>query len=350
MPYFSIIIPIYNVAPYLRECLDSVLAQTFTDWEAICVDDGSTDGSGAILDEYAAKDKRINVIHKKNEGVSVARNVGLDIAKGEYILFLDSDDAFEFCAFEIIYRILRNANADLLFFGHQNVTAHIKEKDNKLNFLAVEEFKCYYLEKVADVRAAFRQVVGSLLAWNGCFRRSTLGFVRFESGMSNGEDVLYGTACFCNSNKVLVSSAKLYRYFLRPGSAVRQMNIRHLKNSLIATLKMAEIIQSWRFFSEVRDLSLRKIRTSLMGVGYGVYNHLPREEREEGWAIFSLMVSRVIKLDIWRGLYKMFYRMAICSKLSAFIFLRIPWLCRACLSIFRNRIFGMLRKRKGNIN
>lgn len=93
-PFFSIIIPVYNVAPYLRECLDSVLAQTFIDWEAICVDDGSTDGSGAILDEYAARDKRFRVIHKQNEGVGVARNYALDVAKGKWICFLDGDDVW----------------------------------------------------------------------------------------------------------------------------------------------------------------------------------------------------------------------------------------------------------------
>jgi len=117
---FSIIIPVYNVAPYLRECLDSVLAQTYTDWEAICVDDGSTDGSGAILDEYAEKVRRsrsevkgggegqdsrsrsrttncqlptIRVIHQENKGVSAARNAALDVAQGEWIGFLDGDDA-----------------------------------------------------------------------------------------------------------------------------------------------------------------------------------------------------------------------------------------------------------------
>lgn len=99
--FFSIIIPVYNVAPYLRECLDSVLAQTFTDWEAICVDDGSTDGSGAILDEYAAKDKRFRVIHQKNAGVSVARNVALDSIRGEWFLFLDGDDLLRNDALEI---------------------------------------------------------------------------------------------------------------------------------------------------------------------------------------------------------------------------------------------------------
>lgn len=92
MPFFSIVIPVYNVAPYLRECLDSVLAQTFGNWEAICVDDGSTDGSGAILDAYAAKDERIKVVHQPNRGVSAARNVALDMSRGEWIGFLDADD------------------------------------------------------------------------------------------------------------------------------------------------------------------------------------------------------------------------------------------------------------------
>ena len=92
MPYFSIIIPVYNVAPYLRECLDSVLAQTFTDWEAICVDDGSTDGSGAILDEYAAKDKRFRVVHQENKGVNFVRQKALELSSGEWIASIDSDD------------------------------------------------------------------------------------------------------------------------------------------------------------------------------------------------------------------------------------------------------------------
>lgn len=93
-PKFSIIIPVYNVAPYLRECLDSVLVQTYTSWEAICVDDGSTDGSGVILDEYAARDARFRVVHKVNEGVSAARNYALDIAKGDYVQFVDADDHY----------------------------------------------------------------------------------------------------------------------------------------------------------------------------------------------------------------------------------------------------------------
>ena len=91
-PEFSIIIPVYNVAPYLRECLDSVLAQTVTNWEAICVDDGSTDYSSVILDEYAAKDSRFRVFHQNNAGVGAARNLAMSEATGEWLLFLDAYD------------------------------------------------------------------------------------------------------------------------------------------------------------------------------------------------------------------------------------------------------------------
>ena len=111
---FSIIIPVYNVAPYLRECLDSVLAQTLTDWEAICIDDGSTDGSGAILDEYAAKDKRFKVIHQKNAGVSAARNSGIDAATGEYVTFLDGDDAYDRSWLEGFWGLIKDTQAELV--------------------------------------------------------------------------------------------------------------------------------------------------------------------------------------------------------------------------------------------
>ncbi|MBO7720838.1 MAG: glycosyltransferase family 2 protein [Kiritimatiellae bacterium] len=102
MPKFPVIIPVYNVAQYLGECLDSVKAQTFTAWEAICVDDGSSDDSGKILDEYARKDPRFKVFHRQNAGVSAARNAGIREAQGEFIAFLDGDDEYPKDRFAIL--------------------------------------------------------------------------------------------------------------------------------------------------------------------------------------------------------------------------------------------------------
>ena len=107
----SVIIPVYNAEQYLKRCLDSVLAQTYQDFEIICIDDGSTDNSGAICDEYAKKDSRIRILRKENGGVSSARNAGLNIAEGEYITFIDSDDYVDTDYMQTLYENLEGADA-----------------------------------------------------------------------------------------------------------------------------------------------------------------------------------------------------------------------------------------------
>ena len=108
----SIIIPVYNVEKYLRECLDSILAQSYKDFEIILADDGSTDSSGNICDEYSMKYENIKVLHKNNNGLSSARNAGLDIAQGEYILFIDSDDVVS----PVIWKLLWLTSLVMILF------------------------------------------------------------------------------------------------------------------------------------------------------------------------------------------------------------------------------------------
>ena len=115
-PAISVVIPVYNVEVYLRECVDSVLAQTMQDFEIILVDDGATDSCGTICDEYGAKNERVRVIHQPNGGLSSARNTGLDAATGEYVYFLDSDDYIETYALEQLWSMARKENADVVFF------------------------------------------------------------------------------------------------------------------------------------------------------------------------------------------------------------------------------------------
>lgn len=207
---FSIIIPVYNVAPYLRECLDSVLAQTFTVWEAICVDDGSTDGSVRILDEYAAKDDRFSAFHQANSGVSAARNRGLDCARGSWILFLDGDDVLHPDTLSRLSVVIsRFEEVDSVRFG-------LKRFDECGSFALddVLERECNLFD-VSDTFAGSPTYNFTCIA----YRREVLGNTRFE-GLTVGEDTLFLTRFFECARRLAVMPDVLYGYRFRVGSAM----------------------------------------------------------------------------------------------------------------------------------
>ena len=131
MPKVSVIIPVYNVEKYLRQCLDSVVNQTLKDIEIICVDDGSTDNSLAILEEYAANDDRFIILEQKNQGAGAARNKGLEVAKGEFVHFMDSDDWIETYAYEELYDLIIIKKVDLIKFrahSYNNKTGEVTSR------------------------------------------------------------------------------------------------------------------------------------------------------------------------------------------------------------------------------
>ena len=129
----SIIVPVYNVEKYLSKCLESLINQTLKDIEIICVNDGSTDNSLSILKEYANKDSRIKIIDKQNEGVSVARNTGIEVATGEYLIFVDSDDYLVENACEKALNTIEHNNSDICIFGHYDLVDEklVKSSVNK---------------------------------------------------------------------------------------------------------------------------------------------------------------------------------------------------------------------------
>ena len=129
MSIISVIVPVYNVEKYLSQCLDSILAQTFKDFECICVNDGSTDGSLDILQEYAKKDDRIKIIIQENKGLSAARNVGIREAIGQYISFVDSDDWVDKNYLQILYRTIENTNSEVVVCNYEKYY----EKEDKFS-------------------------------------------------------------------------------------------------------------------------------------------------------------------------------------------------------------------------
>lgn len=212
-PVISAIVPVYNVAPYLRECLDSLVGQSLQNIEIICVDDGSTDGSAEILDDYAQKDDRVKVIHQQNQGVSVARNVGIDVAKGKYLSFVDGDDYLDCSAYEEILQNLGEAQPDIVIFRN----AHIDDGDvvhlsafRKKNFKQAKTFS-FLVDKFSAV------------IWNKLYRREFINknSITFPFGVLMGEDTLFNLACFAQAPMVhlIDKSYYFYRRF-RPGSTM----------------------------------------------------------------------------------------------------------------------------------
>lgn len=133
MPKFSIIVPVYNVERYLNRCVDSILNQTYSDFELILVDDGSTDNCSDICDNYASIDKRVNVIHKNNGGVSSARNTGIKIAVGDYITFCDSDDYYKLNMLETVSDKLSVTDADILCFNYDTLTSNGQKQGSNID-------------------------------------------------------------------------------------------------------------------------------------------------------------------------------------------------------------------------
>ena len=210
-PKFSIIIPVYNVVPYLRECLDSVLAQTITDWEAICVDDGSTDGCGAILDEYALKDRRFRIIHQKNAGVSAARNAALEVASGAWIGFVDSDDVIEDAWLkEVLGTINRNPECSVVKTGWTNWLADKKVRRDQVDVepnLWMLIARCSFSVSTFYLREAFKNL-------------------RYPVGIRIREDALFLFEIASQNPKYALSPARGYCYRIRNDSASQTRRLR----------------------------------------------------------------------------------------------------------------------------
>lgn len=232
---FSLIIPVYNVEKYLRECLESVLCQTYGDWEAICINDGSTDGSATILEEYAAKDSRFKVISQANGGLSAARNSGLEAASGDYVLFLDSDDYLGKDALRIIADNL--SDEDLLCFSGRRFFEE-SGKYEKADVLPQESFETgweYYSKHALDKRNfAFVCVVLR------CYRRAYLleNRLRFKPGIYHEDNMFTPLACYY-AKKVKIIPDVLYDYRVRGSSIMTTRSLKHKEDILTIANSLA---------------------------------------------------------------------------------------------------------------
>lgn len=273
----SVIVPVYNVEAYLPKCIESILAQTYGDLELLLVDDGSPDNSGAICDDYAKKDSRITVIHKENGGQGSARNRALDIAKGEYIAFVDSDDFIEPNMYETMIEAMERTGSDLSLCGfitHSGLRlVESAVPDKETVFKSDEEILRYYLDS---------PFVGGQ-PWNKVFKKTAFDSIRFPEGTAR-EDVYIMHLALAECKKAVHTAERLYHYIVREGSSEHQaFNPKVLISMQIADERHTFMQQNYPALSQLsyravygsRISAIRKIvRSGVVKQYRGIYDEL----------------------------------------------------------------------------
>ena len=216
MLVFSVIVPVYNNKQFLSRCVNSILCQSFTNFELILVDDGSTDDSNIICDEFAQKDLRVRVLHKENGGVSSARNLGLENAEGEWVLFVDSDDYLcnDICLDSISKTITAHPNSELVYFAGQTVLEEGTYNDSLSSEVYDYGYQC--LENNCLKRKCI--VFGSIFVQ--CYKKSIIdvNHLRFDNSILYAEDRLFVCSYYLVARKTIVLPDVIYSYVLNDNS------------------------------------------------------------------------------------------------------------------------------------
>lgn len=240
-PTISIIVPVYNTEQYLPKCLDSIAAQTFTDFEVLMIDDGSTDGSGEICDRYSQSDSRFIVIHQSNQGVSASRNNGLKQARGNYIAFVDSDDYVHPQMLELLYMAIRQGDYD--FSTARYLSVNIDQEieieriiEPRFRKLSAEEIICNLFGKSGED-------VQYMVCWNKLYNKCLLENIYF-SAFKVSEDLLFNIEVFSKVCQAIEVDSKLYYYTQRNTSASHSVSEKQIIDRIDASYTCLRYIPS----------------------------------------------------------------------------------------------------------
>ena len=220
----SVIVPVYKVEKYLNKCVDSIINQTHKNLEIILIDDGSPDNCGKICNEYAKKDSRIKVIHKENGGVSSARNVGLDVATGDYIGFVDSDDWIEPDMYEFLLENIIKYNVDISQCGYYKDNEDMSKKS--INIISNDEI----------LKSLFKGIYNYQVIWTKLCKKNIFDNLRFREDFKCAEDKLFNYYILKEVKNIVFCDYCKYHYIRRENSALSgKLELWHIKNNIIAS-------------------------------------------------------------------------------------------------------------------
>lgn len=273
-PLVSVIVPVYNVANYLEKCINSIVNQTYENLQIILVNDGSEDNSGLICDYYSQIDHRIHVIHKKNGGLSDARNVGLDITKGKYVMFVDSDDWIDKEMISYATFFMDNSEYDIVQVGYIKVydVNNIELERNGENVTEISSnkgiLKHFYLNNKI-----------SSIVCDKIFKSTLFDNLRFPLNQTL-EDHYLLSDIFMNSSKILISNRQLYFYFQRENSIMNlSKNLKHMHSSFKAyenKIKVANLLVD----KELKLLAIKGLASDFFQYYRLIYFYVHNEKKE----------------------------------------------------------------------
>lgn len=276
MPRISVIVPVYNVEKYLNKCIDSILEQTFTDFELILIDDGSPDQCGMICDAYAAGDSRVKVIHQNNKGLSGARNTGIDQMKGDYVTFIDSDDYIHPEMLERFWRAAREQDADVC------VCQFVRVTEDKTEFQTTPEMNMRaYSGREACFQLYSENGVAFTTAWGKLYRSILWNNIRYPEGKIHEDEATTYKLLYA-SNVVTELEDTLYFYRQNPNGIMASLSIKRYDG--IEALR-----ERMKFFKKHHETELVRLTKRLYDIARvglllkmregGVYSEVPLKHR-----------------------------------------------------------------------
>lgn len=278
MKLISIIIPVYNQEKYLTSCLESVEKQTYGNFEVIVVNDGSTDRSGYICDNFAVQDSRIHVIHQKNAGIGVARNVGMKCSTGEYITFIDSDDWVSPNYLQYMFDAAEKEKVDIVECG-------INYSLEKCELVADEDVDLYQIVTSQVALSGmiqdknFHQVV-----WNKLYRKELIENIPFPEGKIH-EDEYWTYQVYGNAKRIALISNNLYYYYMHDGSIMRTTF--SMSNLSVIDAKCKRQIYIEKNYPEIKNISGTDLLGTLIVLTQKVLKYLEGEEQKQGLEILK---------------------------------------------------------------
>lgn len=277
-PLISIIIPVYNTEKYLDNCLNSILAQSYDNWEAICINDGSLDNSLNILKKYAEKDKRIKIINQPNRGLSETRNVGIKKVKGDYIMFLDSDDFWHTETLDILTNVINQNDYDILSFSFKKVQ---NKKYNEVKLKSdIKQIK-YKIYTAPLVNFIKRKIKITSIVCNKIYKASLIKDIEFIK-INPGEDNIFVFECLAKSKNIAIIKNELYFYNQNPTSIMHTSDEQKIqKAKIVVAENIRKIIEKMSGDNKLHKICYQYLNNRVIfrdRIIYMLKNNYPENE------------------------------------------------------------------------